>query len=748
MNVMAFTLTNDYAIILPENPTAAEVTAAEELQDYLRKTAGLELDIASCNTRGKCNIHLSLPDGVASESLLPDGIIIRTDDEGNIYLAGEGSRGTLYAVYTFLEKIAGIRWLSPDAEVVPQHSALEIPAMDFRYAPPFAVRTPVSPVFFNNPAHAARRRVNGTGVNDKFGGSENAKWLSANTHTMFRLLPDQSFYNTHKDWFTGDFIIPGDRHELFSFRDGRRISGMEGQACLTNPEVRKIVIHNAVSLLKWKMPAAEYISITQNDNQNFCMCPECTAKADELGSQTDLWLWFLNDVAEALAEEFPGIQVETFAYQYTLAPPLTVIPRDNIRIRICLIEADSRLPFFEGSNSRFAAIISGWDQVSDNLAIWHYITNFTRFGLIHPNFRSYGPNMRFFADCGINNIYSQDSTDAGSFGFFPELRSYLISSLLWDPDADREKLIDEFMNGFYGSAAPFMKEYLRLYEDALAAAEGHILDCYEMDTARWLPEELLEKGSQLLRQAEAAAAGDPAAAVRVSWIRISHNWTVIARVGNTPLRTLVNSTGTKDLAALREKTFAELAAIPKTKGYKDFYVQEGVNLANGISAMARRTAEPFPVEDIPVELQDVPVERLTVLEPSFYTPVNAEPAADFLAHNKESYRMHMGNHNWALRVDLSACNSEPADIYAELRLPQDVTAPAGTAAITGFYTYGTNFTVKTAVEIDSAWLNNQGYTLVHIGKNDFTRDRQIYFEGTANTTVPELLLGRIWLVKE
>ena len=183
--------------------------------------------------------------------------------------------------------------------------------------------------------------------------------------------------------------------------DGRRVSGGGGQLCLTNPEVRKIVVHNASALIKWKKPHTTSYCVSQNDNQNFCRCPDCEAMAAELGSQTDLLLWFLNGVIEDLDKEFPGIQIETLAYQYTLPPPVSVIPHPNIRIRVCLIEAGTRAPFFAPENEAFRRIVEGWTQVSDNVSLWHYVPNFSNLGLLHPNFNSYQPNYSWFAEKGI-----------------------------------------------------------------------------------------------------------------------------------------------------------------------------------------------------------------------------------------------------------------------------------------------------------------------------------------------------------
>ena len=48
--------------------------------------------------------------------------------------------------------------------------------------------------------------------------------------------------------------------------------------------------------------------------------------------------------------------------------------------------------------------------------------------------------------------------DAGSrVGDFVRLRAWLISHLMWDPSRDEKALIHEFLEGYYGPAAPHLR---------------------------------------------------------------------------------------------------------------------------------------------------------------------------------------------------------------------------------------------------------------------------------------------------
>jgi len=58
-------------------------------------------------------------------------------------------------------------------------------------------------------------------------------------------------------------------------------------------------------------------------------------------------------------------------------------------------------------------------------------------------------------------------------GEFSELRAYLISKLLWNPDADVENTINDFMFGYYGRSGKYVRQYFDLLHSRITA-ETHI----------------------------------------------------------------------------------------------------------------------------------------------------------------------------------------------------------------------------------------------------------------------------------
>ena len=47
-------------------------------------------------------------------------------------------------------------------------------------------------------------------------------------------------------------------------------------------------------------------------------------------------------------------------------------------------------------------------------------------------------------------------------GDFAELRAYLVSKLMWNPEANVDSLMQHFLHGYYGEAAPYLYQYIKV----------------------------------------------------------------------------------------------------------------------------------------------------------------------------------------------------------------------------------------------------------------------------------------------
>jgi hypothetical protein len=126
-------------------------------------------------------------------------------------------------------------------------------------------------------------------------------------------------------------------------------------------------------------------------------------------------------------------------------------------------------------NRVFCADMDAWGKVTSNIFIWNYNTNFSAYHLPVPNLRIIERNVRYFVERGAKGIFMQAAGDTTG-GEFSDLRNYLIANLLWDPQRDGRRLIDEFLDLHYRGAAPPIRRYLNLLHDRTAT--GLHRNCY------------------------------------------------------------------------------------------------------------------------------------------------------------------------------------------------------------------------------------------------------------------------------
>ena len=178
---------------------------------------------------------------------------------------------------------------------------------------------------------------------------------------------------------------------------------------------------------------------------------QCSAIDTEEGSPAGTMIRFVN----AVAENFPDKTISTLAYQYTRKSPKTR-PRKNVLITLCSIECDRSAPIAEKCTD-FADDLRGWSALTENVRIWDYTTQFTNFLAPFPNLYTLQDNVQLFRDNNAKWVFEQHSNNPSELF---ELRSYITAQLLWNPDQDFDALLTDFVNGYYGAAGPFIKEYI------------------------------------------------------------------------------------------------------------------------------------------------------------------------------------------------------------------------------------------------------------------------------------------------
>jgi hypothetical protein len=493
----AITIANNgktaYRIVIPATAIPAERYAAEELQRYLAKISGAILPIVTDDQKqGSAEILLGRNRHLAQidfDSLGPDGFMVHTDGE-HLVIAGGRPRGTLNGVYAFLEENLGVRWFTPDLEVVPHSRQIQLREINQRRLPAFENRDSDWTELTRNPDFAARLRLNGqhVGLQEKHGGPFALCYPFV--HSFEDLVP-QSLCRDHP--------------EYFPLIDGRRKTGYV-QRCLTNPDVLRISIDRVRQWIK-EHPEATIISVSQNDSGDYCQCDRCKAIDDAEGSPAGSLLKFVNAIAEAIEPEYPKIKIDTLAYTYSRKPPRTIRPRHNVIVRLCSFECCFGHPIatcLSEDDRRFREDLAGWRRIAPSLSIWDYTTNFTNYQQPFPNFHSLQPNLQFYAKNGIKNAFAEGNDTVGSHGEMEPLRTYLLAKLMWDPDGDVAQHTREFVNAYYGRAGSKILSYLDIIEGPMREQNEHAR-IFDLSIAHYLDADTMDAAERVLNEAEKSA---------------------------------------------------------------------------------------------------------------------------------------------------------------------------------------------------------------------------------------------------
>ncbi len=528
----------DYRILVGENASASVRHAAEELQYFLREMSGAVLPI--CDDReefqeksivlGECSA-LNQVGCVYPEGLGDEGFVLRTVGQ-TLLILGSQVRGVLYGVYTLLEKYFGCRWFTPDVSRIPHNQTLKLCQIDDRQVPVLEYRDPYHMGYLQAADWHARNKCNGNQppLTEKHGGK--MAYCKYFVHSFDNLVPVEAYFDTHP--------------EYFSEVNGVRVRE-KTQLCLTNEDVFQISLERIRGWIR-ENPEARIVTVSVNDCFNPCQCEKCRAVNDREESQAGTLIQFVNRLAEEITKEYPDILIDTLSYLYTRKAPKYLHTHPNVIVRVCTIECCFSHPLEactamgsfnleESARPNFAQDLINWSKCSQRMYVWDYVTNFENFLQPFPNFKTLQPNLQFYIRNGVKGVFYEGYTTFHecSSGELDQMRMYVMAKLLWDPQANVDMLVNEFLAGYYGQAAPWMRAYYDLLHKQTENKEWH-LGVYDPPTKPYLNDEMLDQASLLFDEAERAAE-DETVRARVRRSRLSITHTILAKMpADTPGR--------------------------------------------------------------------------------------------------------------------------------------------------------------------------------------------------------------------
>ncbi|MCL2512777.1 MAG: DUF4838 domain-containing protein, partial [Oscillospiraceae bacterium] len=252
----------DYKIIYGAGADATEIKAAGILADTLNRITGLAYAAEEGLPSGSEDILIGQVSGVDVSGLGADGYIIDADG-GNIIITGGLPRGVLYGVHQFLYKYFDCRWYTADLIVLPAGPAEIAEIEPEQYIPPLEYRE-MDWLSRSDPVYSVANGLNGNIYHAELAAIPDMGGVfgynGSFAHTIInQFIKPAEFFDEHPDWY--------------AYRDSSK-SRVPKQLCLTNPEV----LAEMIKEVRWYLGNGNgqpIVSITQDDNTEFCQCPNC-----------------------------------------------------------------------------------------------------------------------------------------------------------------------------------------------------------------------------------------------------------------------------------------------------------------------------------------------------------------------------------------------------------------------------------------------------------------------------------------
>lgn len=512
----------EWKIYLPAEPGAVETYAAEELQVALKKVSGVDFMIVKGGEIPSQNAIVIGSLESSPEVKSKSAELKLTTDEveqlavytiGNtLYLAGNNPRGCLYAVYSFLQRELGVRWLWPgdDGEFMPAKSNFILPKLAWNYVPPFRFRE-MTPCDFHKHVPTeiwmARNFLNNgsrtESVRDKAGfvraDGMHSVSLSYNND------PEKDF-KSHPEYFS---MVNG----------SRVVEGIAG--CWSNPGFEQKIIQAQIELIK--NSNAELLNIFPADVTPRCECKDCTTNPDP----SSRWFNFYHKIILSLKKDFPDLKFGGIAYQEYRTVPATEVKGleyvEYCQYNRCYVhklnDKDCQL------NAKSMTELKEW-QTKAPMGIYGYEFDVFKPIMYVPFWNMLADEMKTYRDMKLVIMktempvnYSKEIPREELAGMKLRLPHYLYARLVWEPDADVNTLLADWCRNVYGAGADAMIAYHQAMANAWDSMKLH-LSYFETSpngiAKHFLNQKLVKLADENFRKAGKAIAdtSDPVQRVR------------------------------------------------------------------------------------------------------------------------------------------------------------------------------------------------------------------------------------------
>ena len=419
--------------LLPENPDFVTRWSVAMWRGWLWKMTGVALPIVTVRE------VKPTPGAFAAmrDRDLKRGWKLKVDDSGiNLYYSENDD--IVPALFDYLRLALGYSFYAPGCEKLPKLPVAVLPAFDRHVNPRYKaiVCGNYEQLFSGGKLDVTRYIRNDV----DFYHLTHANWL----HFLNIALPAERYFKDHPEYFMMDST-------------GNRVASFRPtfiHQCFSNPDGRRIMVEGLCDIVRaQKSRGLDKLCFESGDSELFCLCPKCVAFNGTRKTNTDLLMDFTNQVAAALKEIDPGIQIFRCAYLNRCSPPRKVKPADNVNIFYCLTQHTLPCALHADCvrNREEMKMLAAWKEALGGDA--------SRVG-----FMTYddGRPLQYVRMAEYLNQFGSGDFFMFKWHYTPVALQFVMSR--WNLGEDANKLMEEFDLNYYGKAGKIMHE-LTLFID-------------------------------------------------------------------------------------------------------------------------------------------------------------------------------------------------------------------------------------------------------------------------------------------
>jgi len=369
-----------------------------------------------------------------------DSFKIDFSNSKQIWVIGNSAAGVEFAIYEFLERFLGIRWLFPGdlGEYIPKHKNLIIK----------------SKTIIDSPVFISRKL---SGLHGKF--PQLKQWARRNREVSY-----VSFHHNINRIFPVKKYIRKYPH-IYPQKNGKPYvpyPTVGWQVCFSESDTITIAVQNILSYFS-KNPQKNTFSLGPNDSTRINGSGYCKSDyiEDDFSSwgfvhASDSYYKWANKVVEQIIEKYPNKLFGTLAYFEIAMPPKQIKVNKNI---IPFLTED-RLRWVDSKQKNSAKKwIESWMNNAHQIGFYDYIYG-TPYLLPRVYFHHMADVYRYAAKMGVSAVYAEAYPNWGEGPKY-----YLALKLFWNPFLDVDELLEDWYICAVGKlSAPYLSEYYNIWE--------------------------------------------------------------------------------------------------------------------------------------------------------------------------------------------------------------------------------------------------------------------------------------------